>query len=214
MSTTRAVQAVQPQSTYPNGSGTTKNAASKYEQDLILQQASTNHPAVQTLLVSPSVRSFRSVLKVDEALIPNHLTMSTLAGPDLISSNPYVFTDDDAGVLLAFYQLGRRLAGHSGIVHGGLIAVLLDECMGRACFPLFQAKIGVTAKLEVSYQAPIAVDSIILVQAKTVDVQGRKAWVEGTVEDVTPGREKGKVLTKATGLFIEPKWAGEMAKVM
>lgn len=187
--------------------------AAQQTQELLLSKASNVHPAAQGLLLLPSTKSSRRVFDVAPEHIPDHLTATTLAGPELISSRPYVIYNEEAGKLLAFYHLGHRLTGHAGIVHGGLIAVLLDECMGRACFPKFQAKIGVTVKLEISYQAPMPVDSVILVTAETTDVQGRKAWVNATVEDVTPGRET-KILSQATAMFVEPRWASEMAKVI
>ncbi|KIW19210.1 hypothetical protein PV08_03504 [Exophiala spinifera] len=181
--------------------------------DSLLSQVVSDHPAAHELLLSPFTKSSRSIFDVAPEHVPDHLTVTTLAGPDLISSRPYVISNDEAGKLLAFYHLGRRLSGHNGIVHGGLVGILLDECMGRACFPKFQAKIGVTVKLEISYQAPIPVDSMVLVSAETADVRGRKAWVKATVEDVTPGRET-KVLSQATAMFVEPRWASEMSKVI
>lgn len=181
--------------------------------DHLLSRVANDHPAAQELLGSPSTKSSRGIFDIAPEHIPDHLTVTTLAGPDLISSRPYVITNDEAGKLLAFYHLGRRLSGHSGIVHGGLVGILLDECMGRACFPKFRAKIGVTVKLEISYQAPIPINSMVLVNAETIDVQGRKAWVKATVEDVTPGRET-KVLSQATAMFVEPRWASEMSQVI
>ncbi|KAF2712775.1 hypothetical protein K504DRAFT_339710, partial [Pleomassaria siparia CBS 279.74] len=89
------------------------------------------------------------------------LTETTLLCPDMISREPYVFTDDESGSLIAFYHLGSKLAGHSRIVHGGLAAVLLDECMGRACFPRLVGKVAVTAKLELNYKSPIPVNSVV-----------------------------------------------------
>lgn len=185
--------------------------------DSLLQTAVTSHAELQDLLRNPTVniKSLRAVLNVDQEHLADNLTLTTLTGPGLISPQPYVFTNDDAGTLVAFYHLGRRLAGHSGLVHGGLVAALLDECMGRACFPRLEGKIAVTAKLEISYLAPVKVDSVILVKAETVDVQGRKAWVQGTVEAMSPDKVEGKTtVAKATGLFIEPKWAAEMGKLM
>lgn len=50
------------------------------------------------------------------------------------------------------------------------------------------------------------------VQAKTMKVEGRKAWVEGTVESLgTIHQEKEPTLyVEAKGLFIEPKYAAIM----
>lgn len=184
--------------------------------DIVLSKVANDHPVTRELLLLPSSTKFsRKIFDVAPEHVPDHLTVTTLAGPNLISPpcGPYVITNDEVGKVLTFYHLGRRLSGHNGIVHGGLVGVLLDECMGRACFPLFQAKIGVTVKLEICYQAPIPIDSMVLVNAETTGVQGRKAWVKATVEDVTPGRPS-KILSRATAMFVEPRWASEMSQVI
>lgn len=167
------------------------------------------HPAALEFQKRTSIQRARSALVIKPENLPYSLLGTTLAGPELIG-RPYVFTDDEAGSLLAFYDLGCRLAGHVGIVHGGIAAVILDECMGRACFPRLPGKIAVTAKLELEYKSPIPVNSIILIQADTKTLRGRKAWVEATVQDAIDGRD----LVKATALFIQPKWAAEMSQVM
>jgi acyl-coenzyme A thioesterase PaaI-like protein len=175
-----------------------------------LQSIATTHPSTLSFQQRPSVKQLRSALITGEKDLPFSLTSTTLAGSGMISCPPYIFTDDETGSLLAFYHLGRKMAGHACIVHGGVVAVLLDECMGRACFPRLAGRIGVTAKLDLSYKSPIAVDSVILIRADTVDVQGRKAFVRCTVEDAQDGR----VLVESTALFIEPRWASEMPPVI
>lgn len=169
-----------------------------------------SHPAVVEFRERKSVTESRSVLKFQPEHIANNLTCSTLSGPGMVSSQPYVFADDAVGSVLVFYHLGERLSGHAGIVHGGISAVLLDEVMGRACFPRLIGKIGVTAKLELEYKSPIPVGSIVLVRADTREVQGRKAWVDAVVEDAVDGR----LQVEATALFIEPKWAADMPTVL
>jgi acyl-coenzyme A thioesterase PaaI-like protein len=175
-----------------------------------LQTISNNHPAVIEFRKRESVRECRTIFTFQPEHIDNSLTCTTLSGPGMISADPYVFTDDTSGAILVFYYLGERLAGHAGIVHGGIPAVLLDEVMGRACFPRLAGKIGVTAKLELEYKSPISVGSIILARADTREVQGRKAWVDAVVEDAVDGR----LHVKANALFIEPKWSADMPKVI
>ena len=172
---------------------------------LVLTHPTTLHFQQQ----SPNIRSSRSTLNIKPEHQPYSLLGTTLRGPDTITE-PYVFVDEASGSLLAFYRLGCRLAGHAGIVHGGIPAMILDECMGRACFPLLPEKIAVTAKLELDYKAPIPVDSVIIVQVETKQVEGRKASVEARIQAVDSDRD----LVKAKGLFIQPKWAGEMSQVM
>ncbi|KPM38576.1 hypothetical protein AK830_g7981 [Neonectria ditissima] len=168
-----------------------------------------NHAALQFQQRSANVKVSRSPLAINPHDLPFSLVQTTLAGAEAIIE-PYVFTDNDTGSLLAVYHLGPKLAGHVGIVHGGIAAVLLDECMGRACFPRLAGKIAVTARLELDYNSPIPVNNVILIEAVTKEVQGRKAWVEATVSDAEDGRE----LVKAKALFIQPKWAADMTEVL
>jgi acyl-coenzyme A thioesterase PaaI-like protein len=180
------------------------------DSDSLLESLVVHHAAASEFRQRPRFEESRRVLRIGPNDLPYNLTETTLTAPDMIARGPYVFTDDEAGSLLAFYHLGLKLAGHSKLVHGGLAAVLLDECMGRACFPRLAGKVAVTAQLDLSYKSPIPVDSVVVIRADTIKVEGRKAWVEARVEDA----RKGTVLVQAKGLFIEPKWAVEMAQVV
>jgi acyl-coenzyme A thioesterase PaaI-like protein len=170
----------------------------------------TDHATVREFQKRRHCQETTRLLRFQEEDIPYNLTETTLAGLDMITTGPVFFTDDETGSVLAFYHLGPRLAGHSGIVHGGLAAVLLDECLGRACFPKLAGNIGVTAKLDLAYKSPIAVRSVVLIRASTTRVEGRKAWAEGSIENAHDGR----LHVQAKALFIEPKWAADMPPVM
>lgn len=41
----------------------------------------------------------------------------------------FVKTDESEAVLIL--HLGRSLCGHDGIIHGGMIATIFDEALGR-----------------------------------------------------------------------------------
>src|SRR5271155_2587591 len=81
----------------------------------------------------------------------------------------------DAGMLLTFVQdnlarkitgkfvLGARYQGGGGMVHGGIIAMVLDEAMGKVC--RFRAAQAVTADMNIDYLKPIRVDQEIFVEA-------------------------------------------------
>jgi hypothetical protein len=47
----------------------------------------------------------------------------------------------------------------------------------------------------------------IVLRAKTIKVEGRKAWVEGHIETLVGEGEKPVKLVEATALFIEPRQA-------
>lgn len=66
----------------------------------------------------------------DEARV-NNLTAGTLSGPGKLAVRPLIRVKNDESEAWGFIHLGRALCGHEGIVHGGLMATLLDESMGR-----------------------------------------------------------------------------------
>jgi len=61
----------------------------------------------------------------------NNLTAGALSGPGKLAVRPLIRVKNDESEALGFIHLGRSLCGHDGIVHGGLMATLLDESMGR-----------------------------------------------------------------------------------
>lgn len=170
-----------------------------------------SYPSVSEWRSSSAIHEQRSVLLIQPEDIPNNLTASTLSVANGLPISPFVFVNNEAGSLNAFYYLGAGLAGHSGMMHGGLLAVLLDECMGRTCFPLLENQVAVTAALNISYRAPIHVPGTILIEAAAEKVEGRKAWVKASVKK--PGTPEILIAT-ATALFIEPKGVHSMKKLM
>lgn len=194
---------------------TQDNSIARAEMDdaSLLEQAFMTSPAKQRFLIEHAQAvETRAILKVSDEALPNHLTAHTLAGPGRISVAPYVLIDNELGSLMAYYHLGNQLSGHRGLVHEGFLAVLLDECMGRACISLLPAKNAVTARIELDYRSPVESGSIIVIRAETERVEGRKAWVKGFVEAV--GEDDGQVLVECHALFVQPKWVAGMGQLM
>ena len=61
----------------------------------------------------------------------NSLTSGTLRGPGKLALPALVRVKRDESELCAFVHVGRGLCGHDGIIHGGLLATLLDETLAR-----------------------------------------------------------------------------------
>ncbi|PGH12182.1 hypothetical protein AJ80_06802 [Polytolypa hystricis UAMH7299] len=164
------------------------------------------HPLAQSLRANPVFSEARPHMKIPAAMRAHNLTAGTLAGVDKIAVPPYIWVEDKGKSLVSMLYLGNAVSGHPGIVHGGLIATLLDEALARCCFPALPSGIGVTANLNIDYRSPAPAGSYVVIRAETTKVEGRKAWVKGRVE--TLPTEEGKdpvVLAEATALFIEPK---------
>lgn len=88
----------------------------------------------------------------------------------------------------------KTLQGYKDIVHGGILATLMDEAMAHAVASM--GLMGVTAKLEIRFK-------------KAVEV-GKTITIEGTVEDVKNGwaftnskiiGDDHEILAEAKGLF-------------
>lgn len=119
--------------------------------------------------------------------------------------------------MVQIFYLGPALCGHPGIVHGGLLATLLDEGLARCCFPALPNRVGMTASLKLNYRKPVKAGAYYVLRARTTKVEGRKAWVEGWIERLPDdfvvrgeeeewglGRQKN---VEAEGLIIEPRQA-------
>lgn len=135
-----------------------------------------------------------------------------MLGPGKIPVPPLVFIEEGKQLVSMSY-LGTDLSGHIGIVHGGLLATLLDEGLARCGFAALPNKIGVTASLTINYRKPAPAGSFIVLKAETTKVEGRKVWVKGRIEILGESEEPGMVLVEAEGLFIEPKYAKAIPKL-
>ena len=107
-----------------------------------------------------------------------------------------VFDQDDArGRIVGRFRLGAAYEGGSGYLHGGIIAVLLDEAMGKAC--RFHGEHAVTADLRVEYLRPIPVDQEIVVEGFVGRREGRQLYHEGEIRSAA-----GVLLARGQGRFV------------
>ena len=106
------------------------------------------------------------------------------------------FEQDDARQrIVGRFRLGEEYQGGSGFLHGGIIALLLDEAMGKAA--RFHAETAVTAELRVEYKKPIRVNTEIVVEGFVTRREGRQLYHEGEIRN-----EAGDLLARAEGRFV------------
>jgi uncharacterized protein (TIGR00369 family) len=110
--------------------------------------------------------------------------------------------DDAAQRIRGNFQLGAEYQGGTGFVHGGIIATVLDEVMGKVC--RFRGVHAVTAELTIEYLKPVPVDVDLVVEGYEVDMTGRNLFMVGEIRDVSD-----KVLARGKGRFVivSPKQA-------
>jgi uncharacterized protein (TIGR00369 family) len=114
---------------------------------------------------------------------------------------------NDAGMKLTFEQnnttrrivgrfvLGPRYQGGGGMAHGGIIAMLMDEAMGKVC--RFRNARAVTAELTVQYLKPVRVDQEIVVEAYESEQKGRNLFQVGEIRNAA-----GDLLARGTARFV------------
>ncbi|KAJ5647439.1 Adenylyl-sulfate kinase [Penicillium lividum] len=164
-----------------------------------------NHPTMKTLSNNPDFQETSLHTHISEDLQKNNLVTGALAGLKKVLLAPFIFKNQSEKSIVMFMYLGSGICGHPGIVHGGVLATLLDEGLARCCFPFLPNKVGVTANLNIDYRAPVMANSYVVLRARTTMVEGRKAWVEGRIETLD---ENGVgLLVEASALFIEPRRA-------
>ncbi|BGP19582.1 hypothetical protein JCM10213v2_007677 [Rhodosporidiobolus nylandii] len=133
---------------------------------------------------------------------PHSLSGYALRGPGKFALPPLVFTSLDKKEAVLVVHVGGGLCGHEGVVHGGLLATVCDEALGRQALLNLPTNIGVTATLTMNYKKPTFANQYLVVRTQLEKQQGRKAWVKGVVENV-----EGEVLAEASALFVEPRFA-------
>src|ERR1700680_3245556 len=106
------------------------------------------------------------------------------------------FTHDEGrNCFVCRFRLGKRYTGPPGHCHGGIIATILDEAMGKV--NKLRHVIALTSEITVKYLKPVPLKQPLRVESRELRVRGRKHI---NTEEIL--NEKGEVLARSEGLFI------------
>ena len=103
--------------------------------------------------------------------------------------------DNGRRKIVGRFVLGSRYQGGGGMAHGGIIALLLDEAMGKVC--RFRDAKAVTAQLTVDFIKPIDVEEEIVVEAFEETQSGRNLFQVGEIRNAA-----GEVLARGKARFV------------
>lgn len=92
-------------------------------------------------------------------------------------------------------RLDRRYTGPPGHCHGGIIATILDEAMGKV--NKLRQVIALTSQMTVDYLRPVPLNKLLRVESREVSVRGRRHVNMGEILN-----QKGEVLARGRALFI------------
>ena len=104
--------------------------------------------------------------------------------------------EGDAAVVAAVH-VDPMFQGPPGRVHGGVVAILIDELMGAVNRMLGQR--AYTARLAINLRAPAPIDADLTLRAWLHDQQGRKVILRAD------GRSGTDTFVEAEGLFVIPR---------
>jgi len=103
--------------------------------------------------------------------------------------------DEERDLFVCRFRLGKRYTGPPGHAHGGIIATILDEAMGKV--NKLRHVVALTSTITVDYLKPVPLNKPLRVESWEVRVRGR--YHTNTAEILN---QKGDVLARSKGLFI------------
>lgn len=115
--------------------------------------------------------------------------------------------DQERRQAICHFKLARRYQGPPGHSHGGIIATILDEAMGKV--NKLRQVIALTKKMEVEYLKPVPLGKRLTVIGREKRVRGREHTNTAEIQD-----ENGAVLARSQGVFIAVDVATMFAKYL
>lgn len=97
------------------------------------------------------------------------------------------------GLGLTFYELGpdlleshyavpKHFEGYPGVVHGGIIASMLDEMVSRAAMIGQHNRFMMTAKIEIRFRKPVPIEQELNLLARLTRPAGRVATATAEIQ--------------------------------
>ncbi|HWX53705.1 MAG TPA: PaaI family thioesterase [Verrucomicrobiae bacterium] len=133
------------------------------------------------------------------AIHAQHKTMRNhcfVCGPDNAAGMHLKFyLDESARRAICKFKLTQRYQGPPGHAHGGIIAAILDEAMGKV--NKLSSVIALTKRMDIEYLKPVPLRKPLIVTGHAQGVEGRK---HTNIAEITD--EQGAVLARGSGIFI------------
>jgi uncharacterized protein (TIGR00369 family) len=103
--------------------------------------------------------------------------------------------DEASRQAICHFKLSRKYSGPPGHAHGGIIATILDEAMGKV--NKFRDVLALTGSMEIKYLRPVPLGQPLTVTSSEQSVDGRRHINQAEISNA-----KGEVLARSTGTFI------------
>ena len=97
------------------------------------------------------------------------------------------FYDDGVDQVRCEYAIPAEYQGYPGVAHGGIVAAILDEVVGRVAMIGDHTHFMMTVKMEIKYRQPVPVETPLVITGKKIKIRGRLGQARGEV--LLPGGE-------------------------
>ena len=112
----------------------------------------------------------------------------------------HIYNDPDNNCIYSMVNVPEHFQGYPGVVHGGIVATMLDEISGRATLLNGNDEnLMVTMKLEVKYRLPTPTLTPLKVVGRILSMTGARAKVQGQIQ-----LSDGTVTAECEGLLARP----------
>jgi acyl-coenzyme A thioesterase PaaI-like protein len=125
-----------------------------------------------------SSRELTGIAAVDDPEVGERW-YSPVYGPGNPLAPPLEVTNAADGRVSARVTVGKAYEGPPGLVHGGVIATLLDHVLARA--PRSAGHGGLTGSLTVRYRRPVPLGTPLVVEGYLESTEGRRATARATL---------------------------------
>lgn len=131
-----------------------------------------------------------------KSLQPNsrHCFVCGLANPIGLQLRFYQTGQDE---VTAEYTVPEHYQGFPGVVHGGIVAAMLDEVAARSLIGGDPPRFMYTARLEMRYRKNVPVNQPLRLVGRAVATKRRTATAMSTIYD-----QEGAILAEAEALLV------------
>jgi len=91
------------------------------------------------------------------------------------------FYDNDHDTVCSTVTIDNRFQGYPGIVHGGILATMLDEAVGRVAMISDHHHFMMTVNLKAQYRHPVPINTELKVLGRIIKMRGRLGKAHGEV---------------------------------
>ncbi len=91
------------------------------------------------------------------------------------------FKDNGRDEVHSYYSVHEKYQGYPGIVHGGIVASMLDEVVCRVSMIEDSHHFMMTVKLEIKYRHPVPTETLLHIVGRIVKLRGRLGKAVGEI---------------------------------